>query len=110
MRSGSDDYVSGGDVAIGFILDLLSRGTAMVPTLDCMWGWVFYVCFETEVLMDSGSDKVVRFRRSEMCIQCMKVVKVRALRVRECVAYFMSREVFFEGVCHECGHDSTQEE
>jgi len=60
--------------------------------------------------MDSGSDKVVRFRRSEMCIQCMKVVKVRALRVRECVAYFMSREVFFEGVCHECGHDSTQEE
>jgi hypothetical protein len=47
-RSGSDDYVSGGDVAIGLIPDLLSRGTAIVlrvlvviPTLDRMWGWVF---------------------------------------------------------------------
>jgi len=40
--------VSGGDVAIGLIPDLLSRGTAIVlrvlvviPTLDRMWGWVF---------------------------------------------------------------------
>ena len=48
-QSGSDDYVSGGDVAIRLIPDLLSRGTAIVlrvfvviPTLDCMWGWVFY--------------------------------------------------------------------
>ena len=29
-QSGSDDYVSGGDVAIGLIPDLLSRGTAIV--------------------------------------------------------------------------------
>ena len=48
-RSGSDDYVSGGDVAIRLIPFLLCRGTAIVlrvfvviPTLDCMWGWVFY--------------------------------------------------------------------
>jgi len=30
MRSGSDDYVPGGDVAIRLIPDLLSRGTATV--------------------------------------------------------------------------------
>jgi len=35
MRSGSGDYVSGGDVAIGFILDLLSRGTATVREFKC---------------------------------------------------------------------------
>ena len=29
-QSGSDDYVSGGDVAIRLIPDLLSRGTATV--------------------------------------------------------------------------------
>ena len=33
--SGSDDYVSGGDVAIGFILDLLSRDTATVREFKC---------------------------------------------------------------------------
>ena len=32
-RSGSDDYVSGGDVAIGLIPDLLSRDTATVLRL-----------------------------------------------------------------------------
>ena len=42
-RSGSDDYVSGGDVAIGLIPDLLSRGTATVwfPPLTVCGGGFF---------------------------------------------------------------------
>jgi len=58
----------------------------------------------------SDSDRVIRLRRSEMCIQCMKVVKVSALNVRETVAFLIPTEIFLEGVCPECGHDSTQEE
>ena len=58
----------------------------------------------------SDSDKVVSFAQSHMCIGCFEVVKVEILRVRKWVSFRMNPEIFLEGVCPECGHDSADED
>jgi len=58
----------------------------------------------------SDSDKVVSFAQSHMCIGCFEVVKVEILRVRKWVSFRMNPEIFWEGVCPECGHDSADED
>ena len=58
----------------------------------------------------SDPDKVVSFAQSHMCIGCFEVVKVEILRVRKWVSFHMNPEIFWEGVCPECGHAAAQED
>jgi len=58
----------------------------------------------------SESDKVVLFAQSHLCIGCFEVVRVSVLKVRKWVSFRMNPEIFLEGVCPQCGHDSAQED